>query len=173
MESRRILYYMSLLVPATPAPDPRTPSVRIASIALAGVFVALAVAQLYSFEEFPAVIASLWLPGGSAFARLCAALLVVGEVLALPFLLFMRLSPAMRTVSMVAGWGVVAGWLAISLWINLSVNAVTNSGVLGATIPVTPGWWMVGLFVVLGMVTAWVSWNGSSLSQPATGDNEL
>jgi hypothetical protein len=173
MGSRRILYYMSLLVHATAAPRPVTPSVRIVSIALAGIFAILATSQLYSFEEFPNVIASFWLPGGNAFAQLCAALLVTGEVLALPFLLFMRLSPVMRIVSMVAGWGIVAGWLAISLWINLSVNAVTNSGVLGATVPVAPGWWMVGLFVVLGMLTAWVSWNGFSSLQQVTGGNEL
>jgi hypothetical protein len=152
---------MSFFVQPTPAPAPKTVNTKIVSITLAAFFVILAVAQLYSFEEFPDVIASFWLPGSHVLSHVCAALIVTGEVLALPFLLSMRLSPAMRIVSMVAGWAVIAGWLVVSLWINLSVNAVTNSGVLGATISVTPGWWMTGLFLALGVLAGWATWGMS------------
>lgn len=149
---------MRFFVQTTPPSKPKTFKVRIASVALAGIFILLAVAQLYSFEDFPEVIASLWLPGGRPLATLLAALLVTGEVLALLFLLSMRLSPAMRVVSMVAGWLVVATWLKLAIIVTFTANAVTNSGVLGATVPLAPGWWMVVLFVILSGLTAWVSW---------------
>jgi hypothetical protein len=128
------------------------------SVTLAIIFTILATTQLYRFEDFPDVIASFWLPDDMVMDRLAAALLVTFEVLAIPFLLFMRLSTAMRIVSMITGWAVVIGWLMISFWVNLTVNAVTNSGVLGATISIAPGWWMTGLFVILGAMVAWVSW---------------
>jgi len=149
---------MRFFVHTTPPAAPKTFTIQIASIAVAAVFVALAVAQLYSFEDFPQVIASLWLPGGHPFATLLAALIVTGEVLAVPFLLAMRLSPAMRVISMLAGWFVVLTWLKLSVYELMTTNAVTNSGVLGATIPVTPAWWLVGLFVILAGMVGWVSW---------------
>lgn len=149
---------MSFFVQSTPATSPKTENVKYASIALAAVFVLLAVAQLYSFEDFPQVIASMGLEGGRPMAEVYAALLVTGEVLALPFLLGMRLSPAMRAVSMLVGWLVVLSWLKIAIFLNVTTNAVTNSGVLGATIPVPAGWWMVCLFVALALLTVWASW---------------
>lgn len=127
------------------------------SIAVAAVFVILAVAQLYSYEDFPDVVASLWLPGGRIYADVWAALIVTLEVAALPFLLAMQLSPAARVVSMVAGWGVVALWLGIFVWENVTTNAIVNSGVLGATIPTMPSWWLVVLSVVFAGILAYVS----------------
>ena len=148
---------MSFFVQSTRATSPTTDSVRYASIALAAILVILAVAQLYSFEDFPDVIASMGIYS-RPIAELFAALLVTGEVLAIPFLLGMRLSPAMRVISMIAGWLVIVGWLKIAIILNVTTNAVTNSGILGATVPVSAGWWMVIFFVILGVLSAWVSW---------------
>lgn len=161
---------MSFFVQSVSAPAPKTAHASKVSVALAAVFVVLAVAQLYSYEEYPTVIASLWLPGGVQFAYLFAGLIVALEVAAVPFLLRMHLSPAMRVVSMMSGWLVVSVWLAVSLWLNLTVNAVTNSGVLGATVPVMPGWWMTIAFTVLGALVAWVSWGLWPLARQSAGE---
>lgn len=134
---------------------------------MAGILVVLAVAQLYSFEDFPAVIASMGLHADRSMALLYAALLVTGEVLALPFLLSMRLSPAMRLLSMVVGWWVIISWLKIAIFLTTTTNAVTNSGVLGATVPLPAGWWMVGFFVLLAAMAALVSWGMWPFSRPA------
>lgn len=150
--------YMHYFVQPTPAPTSKTPNVRLISTGLAAVFVLLAVAQLYSYEDFPAVIAGFWLPVDESFASVIAALIVTGEVVAVPFLLGMRLSHAMRLVSMFAGWLVIASWLVLSLWVNASDDIVGNAGVLGATIPTVPGWWMVTIFASLGVLMAWASW---------------
>ena len=155
---------MNLFAQPIAAPKPKTPRVRLIAIALAAVFVVMAVAQLYSFEDFPAVIADMELHGDEPMAGLFAALLVTGEVLAVPFLLGMRLSPAMRVVSMVAGWLVIVAWLKIAIYINVTA-ATMNGGVLGATIPVPTGWWMVCIFVALGVMSAWASWGMWPFSQ--------
>lgn len=127
-------------------------------MALATVMVGLAVTQLYKFEDFPDVIAALGLLGSETWAPTIAALLVVGEVLALPFLLRMTLSPAMRIVSMVSGWSVIAAWLVISIWTNVSVGQVPNSGILGATVPIPSGWGITCIFAGLGLLAAWSAW---------------
>lgn len=149
---------MSFFVQPTASSRPKNKYVELASIMLAAVFVILAVAQLYSYEDFPDVVASLWLPGGRAYADLWAAMIVILEVAAIPFLLSMRLSLAMRIVSMSAGWLSVMAWLVVTTWANISVNAVTNAAVLGATIPISPSWYLVFGFVILGSMLAYVSW---------------
>lgn len=124
----------------------------------AGIIGAMAVAQLFTFENFPAVIASMWLPGGETMARVSAAFIVIAEVLALPFLLGMRLSPLFRTVSMVLGWIVVVKWLFFAIWENIMVTSVTNNGMFGATVPLPVGWWNVFFSLGLVILIVWVSW---------------
>ena len=109
----------------------------------------MAVAQLYSFEDFPDVIRSFALPGGGSFAYVLASLVVTFEVLAVPFLLYMRISPLMRIVSMACGLLSALVWFVIALWINLTINNITNVGLLGATIPLPTGWWMLIVTMIL------------------------
>ena len=147
---------MNLFVKPTAALSPKTSNTVWVSMALAACFIMLAVAQLYKYEEFPDVLAGLGLPGGVVWAPLYAALIVIGEVLAVPFLLRMRLSPAMRIVSMASGWLVIGLWLIIAITGNLS-GYEGNSGVLGATLPVVLGWWTVPVFAVMVVLAGWRS----------------
>jgi hypothetical protein len=149
---------MSYFVQATAAPRPKTKNIRTIGLALAGIFVLMAVAQLFTFEEFPDAIKAMWLPGGEALAPVRAALIVVFEVGAIPFLLGMRLSPAMRIASMVSGWLVVAGWLVASVWQNFSTNVIANSGLLGASVKLPVGWWSILFCLALGILAAWAAW---------------
>jgi hypothetical protein len=149
---------MSYFVQATSPSHPKTKNVRTISIALAGVLATMAVAQLFTFEKFPDVIQQMWLPGGEAIATVRAALIVVFEIGAIPFLLFMRLSPAMRFVSMVSGWLAIMAWMGASLWQNISGGVIANSGLLGATVRLPVGWWNVLFCLALGILAAWVAW---------------
>lgn len=149
---------MSFFVQPTTAVKPKTSNIRVVSLTLAAVFVMLAVTQLFKFESFPAVIAGFWLPGGEPTSKLVAALLVTGEVMALPFLLSIRLSPAMRVCSMVLGWLTIAGWLFLALWANLTTNVVGSMGLFGATLRLPVGWWAVFFFAALGVLAVWASW---------------
>lgn len=149
---------MSIFVKATEAPRYRDSSVAGVSLFLAAVFIVLAVAQLFSFEKFPDVLSGYWILGGTANASLLAALLVTFEVFALPFLLRLRVSPLMRLLSIACMWLTGLVWLVLGLWVVTSTNALSNSGVLGATIPLQPGWWQVGFAVVLLALIGYVTW---------------
>jgi hypothetical protein len=149
---------MSVFVQATAAPRPKTKNIRTVGVALAGVFVLMAVAQLFTFEKFPETINAMWLPGGDSLSSVWAALITTLEVGAVPFLLAMRLSPLMRICSMVAGWLVIATWLIVTLLQNLGQNVVVNSGLLGATVKLPVGWWNVLFCVAIGVLAAWAAW---------------
>jgi hypothetical protein len=149
---------MSIFIQPTVAPEPKSPLTEKIAMLLAGVFVLLAVGQLFSFEDFPAVIEAWHLPSvGAGVAVLLAAFVVVLEVLAIPFLLRMRLSPAMRLVSMSSGWLVGAWWLLVTLWQN-TAGVAANVGLLGATVQLPAGWWAVFFVVAIGVLVAWASW---------------
>lgn len=149
---------MRWFVQATAAPRPKTKNIRTVGIALAGIFVIMAVSQLFTFEDFPEVIKAMWLPGGEDVASVRAALIVALEVGAVPFLLMMRLSPAMRFLSMIAGWMAILAWFAASIWQNCSSGVIANSGLLGATVKLPVGWWNILLCLALGVLAAWAAW---------------
>lgn len=150
---------MSFFVRSTQAPAPHSSYASLISLFLAGLLVIMAVSQLFTFEDFPAVIAQMNLPGGDAYAPIRAALIVTLEIAALPFLLSMQLSPAARVVSMLSGWAAIIAWLAASIWTNIMAEDAVNSGLLGATIPLASEWWAVIFSLALGVMAAWVSWS--------------
>ena len=153
---------MSFFVQATDARKPKTKNVHTIAhtIALlyAGVMVLFSVTQLFTFEAFIRLLDSFGLPGGVRVTHVLAAVIVITEVFALPFLLRMRLSPAMRVVSMVCCWLVALKWFGLTLWMMLSVNSISNVGFLGDLFRLTPGWWAVLFSVALGILAAWASW---------------
>ena len=149
---------MSIFIQPTVALKPKSPLAEKIAILLAGVFVLLAVGQLFSFEDFPMVIDAWRLPGvGAGLAVLLAAIVVVLEVLAIPFLLRMHLSPAMRLASMAAGWLAGLWWLLATIW-QSATGAVANVGLLGATLQLPSGWWSVFFMTAIGVLIAWASW---------------
>ncbi len=149
---------MTFFVKATPAPEPRSKQAWQIAIAYAVVLVAMAVAQLFSFEEFLTLLTNFNLPLGVLGAYLLASALVICEVFALPFLLRMSLSKAFRWVSMVCGWLVAAIWLKLSLWVLIMRPDVDTVGFLGTVVSLTPGWWAVLVSLALAVVAIWASW---------------
>ncbi|HSW91729.1 MAG TPA: hypothetical protein VLG09_03735 [Candidatus Saccharimonadales bacterium] len=148
---------MSFFVQSTDAPTPKTANVRIVSLLLAGIFMIMVVAQLFTFEDYSDVIASI--TGLSiAPATIVSAMIVVFEVAALPFLFSMRLSVLGRVVSMFSGWLTAIGWFLIALYANVAIGYVSNGGVLGATVSLPSGWWMVFFFVGVIVLMIWSSW---------------
>jgi len=148
---------MSLFVSPTKSPAPKTKNITAISLLFVGLLLLMVVAQLFAFEEFAPALSTLELPGGEPLSSVLAALIVTGEVIALPFLLRMRLSPAFRVVSMVASWVVVTFWLAITVWEATYAHA-SSSTLLGSAVPLPVGWWNVCIVVSLGILAAWSSW---------------
>jgi len=148
---------MSFFVQPTDAPTPKTPNVRIVSLLLAAILMIMVVAQLFSFEDYSDVLVSS-LRLLEAPALIMSAIIVILEIAALPFLFSMRLSALGRLVSMLSGWLVVSGWFLITIYTNVTMGSVSNSGVLGATIPIPSGWWTAFFFAGVMVLMIWSSW---------------
>ncbi len=111
--------------------------------ALALVYLLMAVAQLFSYEDFPDVVAAYGLAGGPVTVVILAVLLPLLEGLALPYLLSMKLGAAWRQVSRGAMLAAPALWLVVAVLVNIVATDGINSGLLGATLPTANGWWLV------------------------------
>ncbi len=149
---------MRFFVSATPAPKPRVQSVIVMSLFYAALLAIMAVAQLFTFEDFIQHIVTLDLPGGRGAAHFIAALIIVSEILALPFLLRMALSPAFRWVSLAFGWLVAGLWIYVSTWTVLFVPEASTIGFMGTVIEMIPGWWAVFISISFGILAAWATY---------------
>lgn len=146
---------MSLFVQSTPAPRARAQNILSVRLLLAGSLAAIALLQLFTFEEFPARLADVGI--AMEIAPLLATLLVVIEVLALPFVLRMQLSPAFRVLSMGLGW--LASLMLV--WVAVLENITSPNGldaVFGATLSLPVGGWTICAALALCVLSAWTSW---------------
>ncbi len=157
---------MSVFVKATAAPTPRTEASKQVSLCYAGILTVMAVAQLFTLEEFMEYVTQLQLPFTQTMEYLFVPLLIITEVFAIPFLLRMRLSPAMRVVSMAFGWVVAIAWIFVNVWIVSQGIPVESVGFLGAVIAIIPGWWAVFVSVALLLLAIWSSWGLLSGRRP-------
>lgn len=148
---------MSIFAKPTIAPPAQTDTARQVALLYAGILVLFLVAQLFTFEEFLQLIPSFHLPVGGLL-YLVAPLIVVVELFALPFLLRMSISPALRWVSMVCGWMVATVWLGVTWWVVATQPGASTVGFLGTIGDLSPGWWAVLVAVAMGILTAWASW---------------
>ena len=149
---------MTFFVAATPAPKPKTYNAPKVALIAAAIILILTLAQLFHFEDFVPLIETFGLPGGVFVAQLFATSIVVLEVATLPFLLRMRLSNAMRFVSMACGWLVVVLWMLVQLYLTISHPDIHNNGLVGSVMEVGAGWWSVFALATLGILVAWASW---------------
>lgn len=143
---------------AKSAIKPKTKNVKQASLLYAGILVIFVVAQLFTFSKFIVLFQTFSLPGGATFAYFASALLVTAEVFALPFLLSMKLSMAMRFLSMFMGWVVALMWIFITFWLNVSGSDVANIGFLGTVVSLLPGWWAFCVSLALAILSIWATW---------------
>lgn len=131
-----------------PARNPRT---RVTAWVCAGLLVVMLVSQLFSYEDFASTLNILLPINEQPLIHLIAALAVVVELLALPYLLAMYLSRLLRVVS-----GSFAA-LAATFWLIVALtNAhAANSGLFSTTF-VLPGGILAAIwtFVLFGTLAA-------------------
>lgn len=140
--------------PTEPAPARSDYSQKI-SIGLAGILTIMLVMQLFTFDEFILLADTYELPGFSGVGF--ASLVIVFELLALPFLLRMAVSPAFRWLSAGAVAASVLLWLygSVITVFSRDIESVGFSGALGT---LTPGWWAVFFAGMLCTMAAWSLW---------------
>lgn len=143
MDMKRVLSWLF------PAEFVRNPA-YFRALALAGLYVAFVLSQLFTYEKFAEVILGFGLPGGVVTAWILAVTLPLIEVMAVPYLISMRVNKRMRRVSRLCVLAVPAVWLVLLLWILLSPSASQlNAGIFGATLVTTVGPW---LLVLMGLM---------------------
>lgn len=123
-------------------------------IALAGLYVALLLAQLFTFEKFAGVTLGFGLPGGTATAWVLAVMIPMVELMAVPYLISMRMGAQLYRVSR---WCVIAVpvlWLLLAFWQVLASSASQlNSGLFGATLIAPVGLW----FIMFSAILLWAA----------------
>ena len=130
--------------------------VQIVRLIVAGYILVIVLSQLFSFDKFPSMLAGM--PG--VMAAVCAIVLVVAEVGALPFLLAMDISARLRKVSAVMG--VVALLLLTLLESMAFCHGV--SMIFGATFDLPGGSWSLLFLTGVWILAIWAS----GFSQGAT-----
>lgn len=123
--------------------------VQIVRRIIAGYILVIVLSQLFSFDKFPSMLAGL--PG--MLAAVCAIVLVVTEVGALPFLLAMDISARLRKVSAVVG--VVALLLLTLLESMAFCHGV--SMIFGATFDLPGGSWSLLFLAGVWILAIWAS----------------
>lgn len=145
------------LAKAVAASEPKSEAVKRIAWIYTAILVVLVLGQLYAFEKFIPLIESYGFSGGELTVSLIAAVIVIAEVFALPFLIRMPLSPLMRYVSAFFCAFVPAIWFVLSMFAAVN-GGIENAGILGAKVSVTV---MAQLCITIGIgVLAALSLNG-------------
>ena len=147
---------MKFFVQPTQPPKPYSSRAGQLAWGLAAIYTLMAVAQLFTFDEFTTLADAfqvMALPG-----MLVAALFIVLEVLSLPYLLRMAISPLFRLMSGCFVGLTSVAWLCVSLWIVVARPTVESIGYLGGVGQLAPGWWSVCVSFALTVLSVWVLW---------------
>ena len=129
-------------------------SLRAVRFLLAGYVLLFLLLQLFTFEKFPALLESAGVAGG--WSHGVAIGLVVVELLALPYLLQMKLPGRVRRASLVSG---VVAMLTLTV---LEVIAFTHEQTVmfGATFGLPGGSWSLLFLAALWTLLAWSVFGG-------------
>ena len=123
--------------------------VQIIRFIVAGYILVIVLSQLFSFDKFPAMLAGM--PG--VMAVVCAVILVVTEVGALPFLLAMDISARLRKVSAVMG---VVALLLLTLLEGMAFHHGVSM-IFGATFDLPGGSWSLLFLAGVWILAIWAS----------------
>jgi hypothetical protein len=103
----------------------------------AGILTALAVAQLFKFDEFIDLISKNSRVGGEV-AFVLAAMIVVFEIFAIPYLVEMRTLRPIKLFSLICVLMAGMFWIVMSFSIGI-IEPVADIGLLGTVIPIKSG----------------------------------
>lgn len=149
---------MSILSPAIPAQEARTRDSKKIAYLYVLILVVAVFCQLFTYDGFVLLLGNFSLPGGELVSHLLGSVLVISEVLALPFLLRLKTSLLMRYISMAFSWIVPMIWIFLAFWVCLYPVMMSNFGFLGTVVSLVPGWWTVFVCSALGLLSVWTSW---------------
>ena len=125
---------------------------------LAVLYLLLVVLQLVSFEELPTIIDHLWALTDKELGAVIAACVAISEVFALPYLLGMQLSRAMRALTGLFAFIAASYWYAIGWRTAYGAVLLADTGLGGTYLRIPAGAWLMwfgaGVFMLLAWYTA-------------------
>lgn len=127
----------------TPAPIPLRKNLVWVPYFVTAITVLMLLAQLLTFDKYVPIISTYYVPGGLVATKIVAAMLVLGELLALPFWLRMNLSPLFRLTSMASGVFFVFLWILLLAWALANSLTLDNTGHFGAVLQNPLSWWVL------------------------------
>lgn len=114
------------------------------ALGLAFLYVGLLLAQLFTFEKFADVTYGFGLPGGMVTAGTLAVFIPLIELMALPFLISMKLDRRLRTLARACVVAVPGIWLILLVWqVAADSASKVNAGLFGATLTTPVGSWLI------------------------------
>jgi ABC-type proline/glycine betaine transport system permease subunit len=130
----------------------RNPRMRIVALTCAALMIVMLVSQLFTYEDFPSTLDVLLPINDQPLVHLTAALVVIAELFALPYLFGMYLSKLIRVFSGLFAVAVAGFWLIMSL-----TNAHAANSALFSTTFKLPGGIVAAVWslVLFGMLV-WV-----------------
>ena len=115
-----------------------------------GYLVVLLLAQLFAFEKFPSMLESI---GLGDWSTVVAIVLALAQLLALPFLIGLKLPTRLVFASF------VSVFVALVLLSVLEVMALISDATIlfGATLDLPGGFWSICLLLALWVLYAWIA----------------
>lgn len=154
-------------IKALPPEPPKTKDSQKVALFLGIILAVMAVCQLITLPKFIEIIYSFNLFPTYSDASAFSATLVIFEILAVPFLLRLKLSPGFRATSMIMGWLAILAWLFLSFWMYFESSGIANqSGLFGGVIPILIGPWVITFTGILAVSVTWASWGLWPLNSP-------
>ncbi len=108
---------------------------RAVALGVAAMIIIMLLTQLYGYEDFAATLSAVMPFNDAALLSITAAVIVVAELLTLPYLLGMYLSKLMRILSGCFAAGVSVFWL----FTSLTNSHANNSALFSTTLELAGG----------------------------------
>lgn len=140
-------------------PSQQAPITRTLGVLLALLLTVATVLQLFGFEKMPEVVAHFWPDITGEMGLLVATLAVTAQVFALPFLLGMRLTLAMRLLSITCAIGAVAYWSVVAMAGAAMEAGLVNTGLAGPGVAIPNGPWLLVMMLGVATMLAWYLWH--------------
>ncbi len=153
-------------IKAHPAAPAKTSNSQQMGIFLGVFILVMALCQLITFSKFVEIIYQTNLFPYIYDGVALVATLILFEILAVPFLLRLKISDGLRVTSMIMGWLIVLTWLFLSIWMWRAPNPSGQWGLFGTLIPLMAGPWSIAFSAALVTGMAWASWGLWPLKYP-------
>lgn len=114
-----------------------SPTTLLSSFLLTAIFIIMILSQLMTYEKFVPIIQNYQLFNSPPFGKVFSALIVIFEIMALPFLLRMELSRLLRFVSAGCLIAVSTAWAVLGFWASLNHSPLIGTGLLGGILKPT------------------------------------